>query len=209
MAIVGESGCGKSTIMRLLLGFEEVDEGSIFYGPYDVREVNLRSLRQHIGSVMQNGKLFMGNIYANIIISTPTATLDDAWRAAEIAGIADDIRAMPMGMQTLVTEGGGGISGGQRQRIMIARAVCGDRNILMFDEATSALDNVTQKNVSDSLANLNCTRIVIAHRLSTVRECDRILVIAEGGIAEEGTYDELIAKGGLFADLVARQQIDF
>ena len=209
VAIVGESGCGKSTIMRLLLGFEEVDEGSIFYGPYDVREVNLRSLRQHIGSVMQNGKLFMGNIYANIIISTPTATLDDAWRAAEIAGIADDIRAMPMGMQTLVTEGGGGISGGQRQRIMIARAVCGDRNILMFDEATSALDNVTQKNVSDSLANLNCTRIVIAHRLSTVRECDRILVIAEGGIAEEGTYDELIAKGGLFANLVARQQVDF
>ena len=114
-----------------------------------------------------------------------------------------------MGMQTLVTEGGGGISGGQRQRIMIARAVCGDRNILIFDEATSALDNITQKHVSDSLAHLNCTRIVIAHRLSTVRECDRILVVADGGIAEEGTYDELIAKNGLFADLVARQQVDF
>lgn len=209
VAIVGESGCGKSTIMRLLLGFEEPEKGSVFYGPYDVRKVNLRSLRRHIGTVMQDGKLFLGNIYSNITIANPSATLDDAWRAAEIAGVADDIRAMPMGMQTLVTEGGGSISGGQRQRIMIARAVCGDRSILIFDEATSALDNITQKHVSDSLANLNCTRIVIAHRLSTVRECDRILVVADGGIAEEGTYDELIAKNGLFADLVARQQVDF
>ncbi len=108
----------------------------------------------------------------------------------------------------MVSEGGGGVSGGQRQRIMIARAVCGNRRILMFDEATSALDNMTQKHVTDSLAKLNCTRIVIAHRLSTVRECDRILVVASGTIAEEGSYEELIAKGGLFADLVARQRID-
>ena len=113
-----------------------------------------------------------------------------------------------MGMQTIVSEGGGGISGGQRQRIMIARAVCGDRRILMFDEATSALDNKTQKHVADSLASLDCTRVVIAHRLSTVRECDRILVVADGGIAEEGTHDELIAKGGMFANLVARQRVD-
>ncbi|MDO5107391.1 MAG: ATP-binding cassette domain-containing protein [Coriobacteriaceae bacterium] len=208
VALVGESGCGKSTILRLLLGFEEPELGSIFYGPHDIQKVNLRSLRRHIGTVMQDSRLFMGDIFSNITISAPSATLDDAWEAAEIAGIAGDIRKMPMGMQTIVSEGGGGVSGGQRQRIMIARAVCGDRRILMFDEATSALDNLTQKHVADSLAKLNCTRIVIAHRLSTVRECDRILVVAGGGIAEEGAYDELIEKGGLFADLVARQRVD-
>ena len=111
-------------------------------------------------------------------------------------------------MQTLVTEGGGGVSGGQRQRLMIARAICGRRRILMFDEATSALDNKTQKHVSDSLDSLNCTRIVVAHRLSTVRHCDRILVVDGGKIAEEGTYEELIAQDGLFAELVARQRLD-
>ena len=208
VALVGESGCGKSTILRLLLGFEEPETGSIFYGPHDVRKVNLRSLRSHIGTVMQDSRLFMGDILSNITISAPSATLEDAWKAAEIAGIADDIRRMPMGMQTIVSEGGGGVSGGQRQRIMIARAVCGNRRILMFDEATSALDNMTQKHVADSLANLKCTRIAIAHRLSTVRECDRILVVSGGNIAEEGTYEELIAKNGIFAELVERQRLD-
>ena len=138
----------------------------------------------------------------------PLTTLDDAWEAAEIAGIADDIRKMPMGMQTIVTEGGGGVSGGQRQRLMIARAVCGHRKILLLDEATSALDNKTQKHVSDALEELNCTRIVVAHRLSTVRHCDRIMVLDNGCIAEEGTYEELISKGGLFAELVERQRLD-
>ena len=208
VALVGKSGCGKSTIMRLLLGFEQPERGTVFYGQYDVSKVDLRSLRQRIGVVMQDGKLFMGDIASNITISTPTATLDDAWAAAELAGIADDIRKMPMGMQTLVTEGSGGISGGQRQRIMIARAICGNRKILMFDEATSALDNKTQKHVSDSLASLDCTRVVVAHRLSTVRHCDRTLVVGGGRIAEEGTYDELIAMDGLFAELVARQRLD-
>ena len=208
VALVGKSGCGKSTIMRLLLGFEQPDRGSIYYGPYDVQKVDLRSLRRSIGTVMQDGKLFMGDIASNITISTPSATLDDAWAAAELAGVADDIRKMPMGMQTMVTEGGGGVSGGQRQRLMIARAICGKRRILMFDEATSALDNKTQKHVSDSLDSLNCTRIVVAHRLSTVRHCDRILVVDGGKIAEEGTYEELIAKGGLFAELVARQRLE-
>ena len=208
VAIVGKSGCGKSTILRLLLGFEEPERGSIFYGPHDVRKVDLRSLRSHIGTVMQDGRLFMGDIASNITISTPSATLDDAWAAAELAGIADDIRKMPMGMQTLVTEGSGGVSGGQRQRIMIARAVCGNRRILMFDEATSALDNLTQKHVADSLESLNCTRIAVAHRLSTVRHCDRILVIDGGRVAEEGTYEELIGRGGAFAELVARQRLD-
>ena len=208
VALVGRSGCGKSTIMRLLLGFEKPERGSIFFGAHDVQKVDLRSLRRHVGMVMQDGKLFMGDLYSNITISSPQASLDDAWAAAEVAGIADDIRKMPMGMQTLVSEGGGGISGGQRQRIMIARAICGHKNILMFDEATSALDNVTQKHIADALAELKCMRIVIAHRLSTVRHCDRILVVQDGGIIEEGSYDELMARNGVFADLVARQQTD-
>jgi NHLM bacteriocin system ABC transporter ATP-binding protein len=208
VAFVGKSGCGKSTIMRLLLGFEKPDRGGIFYGPLDVSKVDLQSLRRNIGTVMQDGRLFMGDIASNITISMPNATIDDAWEAAEIAGIADDIRKMPMGMQTLVTEGSGGVSGGQRQRIMIARAVCGHRKILVFDEATSALDNKTQKHVSDSLEELKCTRIVVAHRLSTVRHCDRIFVVDGGTIAEEGTYDELLAKNGIFAELVARQRLD-
>ena len=208
VALVGESGCGKSTIMRVLLGFEEAECGSVFYGPYEINKVNLRSLRRHVGTVMQDSSLFQADILANITISAPSATLDEAWEAAEIAGIADDIRKMPMGMQTILSHGGGGVSGGQRQRIMIARAVCGNRRILMFDEATSALDNKTQKHVSDSLAALKCTRVVVAHRLSTVQECDRILVVAGGNIAEEGTYEELIARNGIFADLVARQRVD-
>jgi len=208
VALVGKSGCGKSTILRLLLGFEKPERGTITYGPHDASKVDARSLRRHIGVVTQSGRLFMGDIASNITISTPAATLDDAWAAAELAGIADDIRKMPMGMQTIVTEGGGGISGGQRQRIMIARAVCGSKRILMFDEATSALDNVAQKHVSDSLESLKCTRLVVAHRLSTVRHCDRILVVDDGHIAEQGTYDELIAAGGLFAELVARQRLE-
>ena len=208
VALVGKSGCGKSTVMRLLLGFEKPERGTIFYGPHDVQKVDLRSLRQHIGVVMQDGKLFLGDVYSNIVVSTPGATLDDAWEAAKLAGIADDINKMPMGMQTILTEGSGGVSGGQRQRLMIARAVCGKRRILMFDEATSALDNVTQRHVSDSLDSLKCTRIVVAHRLSTVRHCDRILVVDGGRIAEEGTYEELIQKNGLFAELVARQRLD-
>lgn len=208
VALVGKSGCGKSTIMRLLLGFETPERGSIFYGSHDVSKVDLRSLRQHIGAVMQDGKLFMGDIASNITISAPASTLDDAWEAAELAGIAEDIRKMPMGMQTLVSEGSGGVSGGQRQRLMIARAVCGNKRILVFDEATSALDNKTQKHVSDSLDSLKCTRVVVAHRLSTIKHCDRILVVDGGAIAEEGTYEELIAKRGLFAELVARQRLD-
>ena len=208
VALVGRSGCGKSTIMRLLLGFETPERGTIFYGPHETSKVDLRSLRRHIGVVMQDGKLFMGDVANNITISNPTATIDDAWEAAELAGIADDIRRMPMGMQTLVTEGGGGVSGGQRQRLMIARAICGKKKILMFDEATSALDNRTQKHVSDSLDSLNCTRLVIAHRLSTVRHRDRILVVDGGSIVEEGTYDELLAQGGVFAELVSRQRLD-
>ena len=157
---------------------------------------------------MQNGKLFSGDVFSNITISAPWLTLNDAWEAAELAGIADDIRRMPMGMNTIISEGSGGVSGGQRQRLLIARAIAPKPKILMFDEATSALDNLTQKRVSESLDKLKCTRIVIAHRLSTIRRCDRILYLEGGKIIEDGNYDELIAKNGKFAELVARQRLD-
>ena len=209
VAVVGRTGCGKSTLMRLLLGFERPQKGAIYYDGQDLTKLDLKSLRRNlIGVVTQDGKLFQGDIFSNIVISAPHLTLDDAWRAAEIAGIADDIRKMPMGMNTLVSEGGGAISGGQRQRLMIARAVATGPKILMLDEATSALDNITQKKVSDALASLKCTRFVIAHRLSTIKECDRILVLDGGKIVEDGKYDDLLAKGGLFAELVERQRID-
>ena len=157
---------------------------------------------------MQDAGLFQGDIYSNIVITAPELTLDDAWEAASVAGIAADIRAMPMGMNTVIGEGQGGISGGQRQRLMIARAVAPKPKILIFDEATSALDNKTQKQVSESLDSMKCTRIVIAHRLSTIKHCDRIIVIDGGRIIEDGTYDELIAEDGFFAELVARQRLD-
>ncbi|MFR7821098.1 NHLP bacteriocin export ABC transporter permease/ATPase subunit [Candidatus Pseudoruminococcus sp.] len=208
VAIVGKTGCGKSTLMRLMLGFETPQKGAIYFDNKDISTLDLKSLRHHIGTVMQNSKLFQGDIYSNITISAPWLTLDDAWQAAEMSGIAEDIRNMPMEMHTVISEGSGGISGGQKQRLIIARAIAPKPKVLMFDEATSALDNITQKIVSDSLNSLKCTRIVIAHRLSTIKQCDRIIVLDEGKIIEDGKYDELIEKNGFFAELVARQRLD-
>ena len=208
MAIVGKSGCGKSTLVRLLLGFEAPLKGAILYDSRNMNDLNLASLRRNIGTVLQNEKLFAEDIFTNITISAPWLTEKDAWEAAEMADIADEIRQMPMRMHTMISEGGGGgISGGQKQRLMIARAIAPRPKILIFDEATSALDNITQKAVSDALDRLKCTRIVIAHRLSTIRNCDRILVLDQGRIIEEGSYDDLIAQNGFFAELVARQQV--
>ncbi|MDR1467039.1 MAG: ATP-binding cassette domain-containing protein [Oscillospiraceae bacterium] len=208
VAIVGKTGCGKSTLMRLLLGFEKPILGSIYFDGVDIEKIDLKSLRQHIGVVMQNGKLFSGDVFSNIIISAPWSSMEEAWEAAEIAGVANDIKDMPMGMNTLISEGQGGISGGQRQRLMIARAIAPKPKILMLDEATSALDNVTQKQVSDSLEKLKSTRIVIAHRLSTIKHCDRIIMLDSGKIIEDGSYEELIKLNGQFAELVKRQRLD-
>ncbi|MBR3226309.1 MAG: ATP-binding cassette domain-containing protein [Atopobiaceae bacterium] len=208
VAVVGRTGCGKSTLVRLLLGFEKPEKGTIYYNNNDLSEVDLPSLRKQVGTVMQDAGLFQGSIYENIVITAPQLTVDDAWEAAEAAGIAEDIRAMPMGMHTMISEGQGGVSGGQRQRIMIARAIAPKPKLLIFDEATSALDNKTQKQVSVSLDSMGCTRLVIAHRLSTIRHCDRILVLEGGRIIEDGNYNELIEQGGYFAELVERQRLD-
>ena len=208
IAVVGRTGCGKSTLIKLLLGLRVPEKGAVYYGRKDLNSLDLSTLRSKIGTVMQNGDLFQGTIFENITITAPDATLDDAWAAAETAGIADDIRAMPMGMHTLVSAGQGGISGGQKQRILIARAIVGKPKILIFDEATSALDNITQRQISEALDKMGCTRIVIAHRLSTIRHCDRIIVLDNGSIAEDGSYEQLIARGRIFAELVRRQRAD-
>lgn len=206
LAIVGKTGCGKSTIIRLLLGFETPERGAIYYDKqHDIQTLDKRSLRQNIGVVMQNGAIFQGDIFSNIIVTSPWKTIDDAWGAARMAGFDKDIENMPMGMHTLISEGSGGISGGQKQRLMIARALIGKPRILFFDEATSALDNITQKIVADNIDKLKCTRIVIAHRLSTIKNCDRIIVIDEGTICEQGTFEELMTKKKVFYELAIRQ----
>ena len=208
VAICGRTGCGKSTLVRILLGFERPQKGTIFYDRKDLTRLDMHSLRKLIGTVLQDGFLFSGSIFENISISAPTMTMEEAWDVAEMSGLAEDIRSMPMGMHTVLQEGRGGISGGQRQRLMIARALAQKPKILIFDEATSALDNITQKQVADALDRMRCTRIVVAHRLSTIKQCDRILVLDKGKIVEDGTYDELITHNGYFAELVSRQRLD-
>lgn len=208
VAIVGETGCGKSTLMRMLLGFEKAQKGAIYYDNEEISKLDLSSLRKNIGTVLQSGKVFQGDIFTNVSISAPLISTDEAWDALKIAALDKDVRSMPMGLHTIISEGEGGISGGQRQRLLIARAVAMKPKILMFDEATSALDNITQKSVSNSLEQFKSTRIVIAHRLSTIKNCDRILVLNNGKIIEDGDYNSLIAQNGFFAELVERQQVN-
>ena len=205
VGIVGPSGCGKSTLLRLLLGFEHPQAGGVFYDNYDLSKCDKTSLRKQIGSCLQGGTLFAGDIFSNITITAPGSTIEDAWRAAEMAGIADDIRQMPMQMHTIVSEGNLGFSGGQKQRILIARALIANPSILIMDEATSALDTISQKKIAEHLDQLDCTRIIVAHRLSTIRQCSRIIVIDKGAIIEEGSYDELMEKQGLFYQMAKRQ----
>ena len=163
------------------------------------------ALRRKIGCCLQSGSLFTGDLFHNITITAPWATHDDAWEALRMACLEEDVRQMPMGLHTVVSEGGGGFSGGQKQRILIARALISKPDIIFFDEATSALDNISQKAVSDNLDELMCTRVVIAHRLSTIRHCDRIVVLDKGKIAEQGTFEELMENKGLFYEMTQRQ----
>ena len=205
VGIAGKSGCGKSTLMRLMLGFEKPQAGGIYYDNYDLAKIDKTSLRRKIGCCLQSGNLFTGNLFQNITVTAPWATHDDAWEALRMASLEDDVRRMPMGLHTVISEAGSGFSGGQKQRILIARALISKPDIIFFDEATSALDNLSQKAVSDNLGQLMCTRVVIAHRLSTIRHCDRIIVLDKGSIAEEGTYEELMARKGLFYEMALRQ----
>ncbi len=204
VAFVGPSGSGKSTIYRLLLGFERPASGAVLIDGHDLLHLDLPTVRNLMGVVMQDGKLIAASIFENISGSS-SLTMEEAWAAARSAGLGDDIRAMPMGMHTMLPEGGVGLSGGQKQRVLIARALARKPRILLFDEATSALDNRTQLTVQESLQTLNVTRIVIAHRLSTIYDADRIFVMKEGRIVETGRYEELMVRDGLFAELARRQ----
>jgi len=206
IGIVGPSGSGKSTLLRLLLGFEDLSSGSINWDGRDMSVLDVAKIRRQLGVVLQSSRIMIGSLFSNIV-GTASLTMDDAWKAAEMAGLADDIREMPMGMHTMVSEGAGTFSGGQKQRLMIARAIVNRPRILLFDEATSALDNRTQAHVIGSLDMLQATRVVIAHRLSTIINVDRILVIDKGVLQQEGTFEELAGKPGVFADLIKRQQI--
>ena len=204
VAFVGASGCGKSTLLRLLLGFERPGTGTVYYDGQDLAGVDVQALRRQIGVVLQTSKPIGGSIFDNIVGSLPL-TIDDAWEACRLAGLDEDIRRMPMGLHTYLSDGGGGISGGQKQRLMIARAIVAKPRLLLFDEATSALDNRTQAIVGQSLAGLHATRIVIAHRLSTVVNMDKIFVLDKGMVAESGTYQELMERKRLFYQLAKRQ----
>lgn len=204
IALVGPSGAGKSTCLRLILGFERPTSGSIYFDGQDLAGLAVQSVRRQIGVVLQTGRPMAGSIYSNIMGSANLG-MEAAWEAARMAGLEEDIKAMPMGMHTVVSEGAETFSGGQKQRLLIARAIVHRPRIILFDEATSALDNRTQELVSRSLENLKATRIVIAHRLSTIVNADRIYVMEAGRVVEVGTYQELARRGGPFSRLVERQ----
>lgn len=206
IALVGPSGSGKSTLLRLLLGFDVPESGGVFYDGQELSGLDIPAVRRQLGVVLQNSRLMSASIFDNIA-SGALITMDEAWEAAKMAGFADDVAAMPMGMHTVVSEGGSNISGGQRQRLMIARALALRPRILFFDEATSALDNRTQAIVSESLDRLKVTRIVVAHRLSTIRNADRIYVLQAGQVIEQGNFEQLSQQDGLFSQLIQRQKL--
>lgn len=206
IAITGATGSGKSTLFRLLLGFELPSKGSIYYDDQNLNKLNIRSIREQCGVVLQNGAIFPGTIFENIV-GTRSFSEEDAWEAARVAGFAKDIEAMPMKMNTLLTERGGTLSVGQRQRLMLARALSKKPKVLLLDEATSALDNVTQAEVMNHIEQLKVTRIVAAHRLSTLIKADRIYVLSDGKIVQTGTYEELMKQSGMFESLVKQQLV--
>jgi NHLM bacteriocin system ABC transporter ATP-binding protein len=205
IAVVGPSGSGKSTVFRLLLGFETPASGTVYYDGQDLAGLDVNAVRRQLGVVLQNGRISTGALF-EIITGGALITMDEAWEAANNAGFADDIKQMPMGMHTVISEGATNLSGGQRQRLLIARSLVLKPKIILMDEATSALDNNTQSIVTESLSRMNATRIVIAHRLSTIRDADRIYVVESGRVVQMGNFDELLQQeSGLFARLAARQ----
>jgi ATP-binding cassette, subfamily B, bacterial len=205
IAVVGLSGSGKSTLGTLLLGLHVPTDGDILYDGVSLRDVNLQELRRQFGVVLQDSALFSGSILSNIALSNPLIERECVVTAAELAAIHDDIMAMPMQYDTFVSEGGSALSGGQRQRLAIARAIAHDPAILLLDEATSHLDVETERKVAENLRTLACTQIIIAHRLSTVRDADTILVLDQGTIVERGTHPDLLRRAGHYAGLVRRQ----
>ena len=208
VALVGPSGCGKSTLVRLMLGFEQAESGSIFFDEHNLDDINKPSLRRYCISIcLQDGQLVEGTIRDNILFGNGNYPDEDVWEAAKNAALDKDIEAMPRGLDTPISADGQGVSGGQRQRILIARALIRKPKIFFLDEATSALDNISQHIITENLARMHCTRITIAHRMSTIRECNRIIVLGDGKVAEDGSYDELLAKGGLFTDIIKRQTV--
>lgn len=204
VAIVGPSGSGKSSLMRLLLGFDRPDSGTVLLDGHDLRDLDAAAVRRQFGVVLQHSRIEAGSLYQNIAGAAPLS-LEEAQEAARLAGLAEDIAAMPMGLHTYVDDTGATLSGGQRQRLLLARAIARRPRVMLLDEATSALDNATQAHVMDTLSRMNVTRVVVAHRLSTVRDADLIYVMSEGRVVELGTYETLAAAGGLFAELIRRQ----
>lgn len=204
IAFVGPSGSGKSTTLRMLLGFDVPEQGTVYYDGQDLSGLDISAVRRQLGVVLQNGRINSESVFENIS-GGALISMEEAWDAARMAGFAEDIENMPMGMHTVISEGGANLSGGQRQRLLIARALVLKPRIIFFDEATSALDNRTQAIVSESLEKLKVTRIAIAHRLSTIRKADRIYVIEAGRVVQQGTFEELVSQEGLFAKLMAKQ----
>ncbi len=205
VAIVGKSGCGKSTLARMIAGLYRPTEGRVMFDGHDILRLELKSLRRQIGTVFQSPSLFAGSIRAAIALSEPNVALERIVESAQLAVIDEDIRAMPMGYDTLLSDGGASLSGGQRQRVALARALVHKPALLILDEATSALDSETERRLIKNLQQLKCTQIVLAHRLSTIANADLILVMANGEVVESGTHQELLKRGEHYARLVAAQ----
>lgn len=208
VSIVGPSGCGKSTLLAILLGFEKPQSGCVMYDGQPLSELNLRALRNQFGVVLQGSKLVSGSIKENIIGHHSAMSEEELWRIAKAACILDDIQKMPMGFHTMVSALDGQVSGGQVQRILIAKALAKKPKILFLDEATSALDSITQAQVMKNIESLGITRIVLAHRLSTIKQADKILVLQDGAVVESGDFNSLIELKGLFFNLIRHEGIN-
>jgi ABC-type bacteriocin/lantibiotic exporter with double-glycine peptidase domain len=205
IALVGPSGAGKSTLLRILLGFDLPETSSVYFDGHDLASIDISAVRRQIGVVLQSSRLTAGDMFTNIV-GASSFTMEDAREAVRMAGMEEDVNAMPMGLHTVVAEGGGTLSGGQRQRLLIARALLTRPRILFFDEATSALDNRAQQIVTESIDQLHATRVVIAHRISTILNANRIYVMEAGRVVQSGTFEELMSVPGLFAELARRQE---